>query len=271
MEIKEFALRILTATSIDEKLLKCENLTDFNPGVATFINEPSRPLHLQFKTRKKKDKLPPFHEHCDKEKRAMCLHRFAGHELLAVEIMALALLLFPDAPKNFRKGLLHTLIEEQEHVAIYIKRLNEMGYNFGDFDLYKHFWNHVPYLHNPINYVSMMSLTFEMANLDFAPMYGKSFERNNDLESAKLMARIFLDELNHVNFGFRWLKNFKDKNLTDWQAFKEALPEKIDPKRAMGFVFHEDHRILAGISQDWIDEFKNCSLKKIPNKMFRAS
>jgi uncharacterized ferritin-like protein (DUF455 family) len=256
MEIRDFALRILTATSLDEKLLTCEEFTDFTPGKPLFFNEPSRPEGMHFKTRSKEDKLPPFHEHHDPYKRALCLHRFAGHELLAVEIMAYVLLLFPDAPKTFRKGLLNTLIEEQGHVKIYIERLKALGVNFGDFDLYKHFWSHTPHLTSPLQYVSMMSLTFEMANLDFAPLYGKSFERNGDHESAKLMAQIFNDEIMHVRFGFRWLQNFKQQHLSDWQAWTESLPPKIHPRRAKGFVFHEDHRKMAGVSQEWIDNFK---------------
>jgi uncharacterized ferritin-like protein (DUF455 family) len=256
MEIRDFALRILTATTLEDKLLTCEELTDFNPGTPLFFNEPSRPLGMHFRTRSKENKLPPFHELSNPFKRAICLHRFAGHELLAVEIMAYALLLFPNSPKTFRKGLTHTLIEEQGHVKIYIDRLNEMGVQFGDFELYKHFWMHTSHLHTPLHYVSMMSLTFEMANLDFAPLYGKAFERNGDFESAKLMAQIFNDELSHVRFGFRWLQNFKQKHLSDWQAWNESLPPKINPRRAKGFVFHEEHRKLAGISDDFLDQFK---------------
>ena len=45
---------------------------------------------------------------------------------------------------------------------------------------YKHFWAHTPFLTDPIRYLSVMSLTFEMANLDFAPLYGKSFARCGD-------------------------------------------------------------------------------------------
>jgi uncharacterized ferritin-like protein (DUF455 family) len=166
MEIQELCTRILSADTLEEKLLSPVNITDLNPGPAVFWETPSRPIGMEFKKHSRKEKLPKLQEHHDKDKRAICLHRFAGHELLAVEIMAYALLAFPEAPKHFRKGLLNTLKEEQEHVRLYMKRLSDMGVRFGDLPLYKHFWAYTPFLKSPLEYVSVMSLTFEMANLD---------------------------------------------------------------------------------------------------------
>lgn len=260
MELRDFALRILSADTLEEKLLCPENLTDFTPGSSIHFNEPTRPQNMGFNKRSKEEKLPAFQEHGSEDKRAICLHRFAGHELLAVEIMAYALLAFPEAPKAFRKGVAHTLKEEQGHVRLYMNRMAEMGLSFGDLPLYKHFWNHVPYLIDPISYVSVMSLTFEMANLDFAPMYKKSFSHFGDEKSALLMEQIFQDELNHVSFGFHWLNRMKNKDDDSWQVWAQSLGPKLTPKRAMGFVFHPEHRKMAGIPDTWIENFK--SLKK---------
>ena len=101
-----------------------------------------------------------------------------------------------------------------------------------------------------------MSLTFEMANLDFAPMYGQSFERNGDQKSAALMAQILKDEISHVAFGWNWLKKLKQNELSEWDAWKTAISPLLTPKRARGFVIHEEHRRKAGISPEWIDTLK---------------
>src|SRR3989338_1902699 len=154
MELREWALRILSADTLEEKLLSPAVLTDESPGAPLVFNEPTRPAHMQFNKRKKEEKLPPFQNHGSEENRAICLHRFAGHELLAVEIMAHALTAFPNAPQAFRRGVAHTLKEEQGHVRLYIDRMGEMGLRFGELPLYRHFWNHVPYLTSPIHYVS---------------------------------------------------------------------------------------------------------------------
>ena len=256
MEIRDLCIRILGADTLEEKLLTPELLTDLNPGPALLWDTPSRPLHMEFKRHSKEEKLPPFHEHGSFEKRAVCLHRFAGHELLAVEIMAYALLAFPSAPKHFRKGLANTLKEEQEHVRLYVERLSQMGVSFGSMPLYKHFWTHTPFLKTPLQYVSVMSLTFEMANLDFAPLYRQSFARHGDLLSANLMNRILEDELSHVSFGMQWLKKMKDPVQSEWDCWRENVPDLLTIKRAKGFVFFEEHRKQAGISEEWIEKIK---------------
>lgn len=256
IELREWAVRILGGSTLEEKLLSPDILTDHHPGSPMIWNEPARPHGMSFQKRSKKDKLPPFHEHASADNRAICLHRFAGHELLAVEIMAYALLRFPEASPSFRKGLANTLKEEQEHVRLYVVEMERLGVHFGDLPLYRHFWHHVPYITNPLAYVSMMSLTFEMANLDFAPLYGQSFERNGDTASAALMARILKDEIAHVSFGWGWLKRMKSHGVSEWHAWQEALSPLLNPKRARGFVLNEDHREKAGVSKAWIKNLK---------------
>lgn len=259
MEIREWAISILAADNMVEKLAHPGLLTDDQPGSALIWKEPVRPPGMSFSKISKDDKLPSLQEHSDAEKRAICLHRFAGHELLAVEIMAFTLLAFPDAPKTFRRGLAHTLKEEQEHVRLYMKRMEGFNIKFGDLPLYRHFWKHTPNINSPMDYVCMMSLTFEMANLDFAPMYGKSFARHGDAESAQLMARILQDEINHVGFGWNWLKRLKNQEKNEWDAWESVLASTklLTPKRAKGFNVNESSRQEAGIPQEWIDKLKH--------------
>ena len=257
LEIRDWAVSILGADTLEGKLFAPEKLTDNHPGSPMIWNEPTRPIDLAFQKVKRKSKLPPFHALHQADNRVECLHRFAGHELLAVEIMAYALLKFPDAPKHFRKGLANTLKEEQEHVRLYIAQLERLGASFGDLPLYRHFWCHTPYLNSPLEYVSVMSLTFEMANLDFAPMYGSSFEKHGDLDAANLMVRILKDEIAHVSFGWQWLQKFKCKEISDWDAWKKAQSPLLTPKRARGFVIFEEHRKRAGVSSEWIENLKS--------------
>lgn len=257
MEFRDWAIRILSADTLEDKLFAPQHLTDKQPGSPCIWQEPSRPAHMQFQRHSRDEKLPPFHEHMMQDKRAACLHRFAGHELLAVEIMAFALLAFPEAPRHFRRGLAHTLQEEQGHVRLYIDRLSSMGVAFGDLPLYRHFWTYTPFMTSPLRYISIMSLTFEMANLDFAPLYGKSFARHGDDLSAALMQQILQDELSHVAFGWHWLQKTKSEGEDPWTAWTSNLPSRLSPSRAKGFLFFEENRRMAGLPEDWIANLKN--------------
>lgn len=252
MEIHEWCLRILGGTSLEEKLLSPSILTDNTSHPAILFDLPSRPPGMEFKRHSRKEKLPPLQELSHPDKRAICLHRFAGHELLAVEFMAYALLAFPEAPKHFRKGLANTLKEEQMHVQLYMKRLQELGVQFGDLPLYKHFWAHIPFIQTPLQYVSVMSLTFEMANLDFAPLYRAAFSKQDDSASALLMNQILEDEINHVSFGIGWLEKMKPADSTSWDAWRSNVPEKLPLHRATGPTFSPENRRRARVPEEWI-------------------
>jgi len=257
MELREWAIVILGGTSLEEKLYSPPTLTDEHPGSPLYWKIPSRPPNMGFHKYSRKEKLPPFHEHHDPYKRALCLHRFAGHELLAIEIMAYALLAFPEAPKYFRKGVASTLKEEQYHVQLYKTRLEELGMQLGDDPLNGRFWSLTPHLHSPLEYVSVMHLTLEMANLDFAPHYGASFARYDDKPSAKLMEKIFEDEVSHVSFGYEWLKKLKSPHVSAWDTWHKTLSPITSPKRARGFIFQEKIRKEIGLSQEWIECLKS--------------
>jgi uncharacterized ferritin-like protein (DUF455 family) len=207
---------------------------------------------MGFHKHSRQDRLPRLHELHQADKRAVCLHRFAGHELLAVEIMAYALLAFPTAPATFRKGIANTLKEEQDHVRRYMGRMQELGVQFGDLPLYRHFWSYIPYITTPLAYLSLMSLTFEMANLDFAPIFRTVFASHGDEKSSLLMEGIFKDEIAHVSFGYRWLKKWKRSDQSPWEAWAAHIPSKVPLSRARGPRFFADHRRLAGIDDDWI-------------------
>lgn len=254
MDLSTWALQILSSPSLEDKLFSPSVFTDKHLQKPVLFSEPERVLSMRFQKKRKEEKLPSFHALHNADKRALCLHRFCGHELLAVEIMAQTLLLFPKAPSRFRLGLAHTITEEQGHVRLYLKRMKELGIELGDLPMYRHFWVHVPYIKTPSHYVSMMSLTFEMANLDFAPMYEKWFSFHGDEKSANLMRKILEDEIQHVAFGYRHLKNWHKEN--PWDSYKNSLSPFLTPKRAKGKEFQEEYRKKAGLSDFWINQLK---------------
>ena len=151
--------------------------------------------------------------------RGRLLHFFGNHELLATELMALVLLKFPDAPTAFRKGVLQTLKDEQEHTRLYMERMKTCGVELGDFPVSGYFWRCVAPMAHPIDYVARLCLTFEQANLDFAGFYGRNFAAVGDTGSAKLLEKIYRDEIGHVAYGLKWFRRWKNPGESDWEAF----------------------------------------------------
>jgi uncharacterized ferritin-like protein (DUF455 family) len=106
--------------------------------------------------------------------RGRVLHFFANHELLAMELMALMLLRFPEAPLAFRQGLARTIVEEQGHLRLYLGRMRELGVEFGELPVSDYFWNAMKDARSPLEFVVQMSLTLEQANLDYSLHYARA-------------------------------------------------------------------------------------------------
>src|ERR1043166_9310732 len=208
MELREFAERVLFATTLEEKLRRPAGITDERPGVALVApDSPGRPATLRFKPHGTgQARFPPMHRLEQRRERGRLLHFFANHELLATELMALVLLKFPDAPAAFRRGVLQTLADEQEHTRLYLERMNACGIGFGELPVSGYFWRCVAPMENPIDYVAGLCLTFEQANLDFARHFARGFASVGDADTAKLLDRIHRDEIGHVAYGLKWFR-----------------------------------------------------------------
>ena len=257
MELREFAERVLFATTLDEKLICPDQLTDERPGAAIIAPAaPGRPAVLQFKPHGTggKSEFPGLHRLEQKSERGKLLHFFANHELLATELMALVLLKFPDAPAAFRRGLLQTLKDEQEHTRLYLKRMQACGVEFGELPVSGYFWRCVSPMENPIDYVASLCLTFEQANLDFARHFARSFATVGDADTAKLLEKIYHDEIGHVAYGLKWFRRWKNPGESDWEAFCRTLKFPLSPQRAKGFSLNVAGRRAAGLDAHFIAE-----------------
>jgi len=249
--------RILLGTTIADKLVHIDLavLTDGRPGPPiTPPDVPGRPDLLDLAPRHARDRVPfpGVHELDDPAVRGTALHFFANHELLAMELMALALLRFPDAPPAFRRGIAATIIEEQDHMRLYVERMNALGTRLGDIPVNRWFWDCIAPIDAPLDFVAGLSLTFEQANLDFAAWYGRAFRVVGDEPTALVLDRVLEDEIGHVRHGWLWFERWRDADLDAFEAWLRALPLPLTPARARGHVFCADARRRAGLPEAFI-------------------
>jgi len=177
MELRDFAEQVLFATTLDEKLQAPADVTDDRPGSPMLAPQaPGRPAELRFKPPGSgKADFPGVHRLEQEHERGRLLHFFANHELLATELMALALLRFPNAPAAFRRDVWQTLKDEQLHTRLYVQRMRQCGIQFGEMPVSGYFWRSVSQMESPLDYVAGLCLTFEQANLDFCRYFARGF------------------------------------------------------------------------------------------------
>lgn len=255
MHYQEYARILLEGASLEDKLIPLKNI-DYSLSLNHYElpTNPGRSHQLKFDNQQIKfPKNTSFHL---EEKRGLALHFFANHELLAIEMMAAALLIYPDtAPDSilFKKGLIKTIQDEQKHLKLYLSRMKDFGISLGDFPLNDFFWRSMENCKTPSHFYAAMAMTFESANLDFAQFYEKSFVAVEDHETAMIMRLVFEDEISHVALGAHWLNQWKgDKDL--WSYFINHLPGVMTPARSKGINFDRSSRERAGIDHIFLDK-----------------
>ena len=259
MELSEFAERILMGTTLADKFFVppqgLRSLSDDVRPEARAWNEPGRPAHLAIADKRTRKRLPQPAALHDPEMRIRCLHTFANHELMALELMAWALLAFPETPRSYRIGLAHIMVDEQRHLQLYMERIEQLGATFGDLPLNDHFWRVAPSLTDPLKFASAVNLTFEQANLDHAPMFAGYFDDVDDPISANLMRQIAEDEITHVGFGAKVLRDHAagEDTFTLWS---QNLTFHNTPERARGPQFNEELRRRAGLDEAFIRQMR---------------
>ena len=245
LRIHSWAEQLLSGDTLADKLYAPAALTDDHPGdpIAT-PDRPGRPPGLW---EDGKAKFPG--ELRDAVQRGRALHFFANHELLAIELFALALLRFPDADPGFRKGVAAIIQEEQKHLAAYLSRMGPVA--FGDLPTPRFFWTTLAPARDLPAFVAGMSLTFEQANLDFAGWYADAFRAVGDAGTADLLEEVLADEIGHVKHGVTWFRRWCPGPL--WDRWTDALPPPLTPARARGPHFRRADHAAAGIDALTLD------------------
>lgn len=272
MTITQFAEQILFSESLDSKLNAPANLVNENVRSASKIflppSQPGRPKGLELNQPQttrfmtKKATFPTRSSLSTEHSRGLVLHFFANHELLALELMALALLKWPDAPDGFRAGLVRTMQEEQSHMRLYLRRMSELGVEFGEARLNSFFWDCLKDLTSPAEFAAAMSMTFEQANIDFALHYEKLFRQEGDIISADIMRQVREEEIGHVKHGVVWFERWRPKAESLFREWQNHLKFPITPARAKGITFDREGRIRAGLPGDFIDELETHNQSK---------
>lgn len=257
MYLDQFARSILFGSRWSDKLVVAESL-EVGPrsaALAELPHFPGRPVSL---SKIGKADFPSVGDLQNAPARGRLLHFFANHELLAMELMALMLLRFPEADPGFRLGLAHTIREEQKHLRLYVERMEQLGTAFGDLPVSDYFWNALKSAESPLQFVVQMSLTLEQANLDFSHFYRQAVAQVGDTETAELLDVVYREEIGHVKHGLFWFNRWREDPVRedDWSAYLRLLPPPMTPRRAKGPVFCAAARREAGFSERYIREME---------------
>jgi uncharacterized ferritin-like protein (DUF455 family) len=140
------------------------------------------------------------------------LHRHMHNEMQTLEIVAQGLADFPDAPWELRMQLARQCWDESRHSAILYRRLREMGGRKGEFPVMNYEWGVTQLLDSMAARLAVQNRTFEGGEMDLLRQQHGMWSAAGDGETAALMDALLADEVQHVRYANRWLKQMAREN-----------------------------------------------------------
>src|SRR3982751_2786120 len=178
-DIEAWAEHYVRCTDLSHKLAPPPPPKAFRASaVALRLSAPGRPPELR--QARRGERTPKQEALEEPHYRARTLHAFFHHELQAAELMCWAILAFPEAEPEFRRGLLAICLDEIRHMNLYAEHIRALGSQIGDFGVRDWFWKRVPDCESKLQFVAVLGMGLEAANLEYAPNFAARFRRAGD-------------------------------------------------------------------------------------------
>ncbi len=140
------------------------------------------------------------------------LHRHMNNETGALEIAAQCVADFPDAPWDLRMRLARQAADEARHATLLYRRLKELGGSKGQFPVANYEWGVTGMLDNLPGRLAVQNRTFEAGLIDLLGHLRNVWREAGDHETADLLDGILADEITHVRFANRWIRQLSEEN-----------------------------------------------------------
>ncbi len=185
--------------------------------------------------------------------RATLIHAILHIEFNAINLALDAVYRFRDMPEQYYSDWLLVASEEAYHFSLLEKRLNDMGYAYGDMPAHNGLWEMVLKTdHDVLIRMALVPRVLEARGLDVTPGMIEKLNKVGDNETVEILKIILHDEIGHVAIGSHWFKYCCElKKLEPEKTFRDLLIEYMG--RGPNGPLHTEARLQAGFSQDEID------------------
>ena len=180
------------------------------------------------------------------------LHALAHIEFNAIDLAVdMAGRFGAGQPREFVSDWLSVAADEAMHFALLDRRLRQLGSFYGALPAHDGLWEAASETaHDLLARIAIVPLVLEARGLDVSPMTIARFERQGDPVSARIMQRIYTDEIRHVAVGTKWLKKLCDSqgksSTSQWQHLVRTYF-----RGALKPPFNDSARESAGLTRDY--------------------
>ena len=161
--------------------------------------------------------------------RAAFLHALTHIEFNAINLAWDAVYRFREMPQEFYDDWVRVAHEEAQHFGLLRSRLQQLGYDYGDFPAHDGLWDMaLRTAHDVLVRMALVPRVLEARGLDVTPAMRARLQQVQDPDSAAILARILTDEIGHVEIGSRWFRHVcRQRGLEPAATFRTLLLEYL--------------------------------------------
>lgn len=191
--------------------------------------------------------------------RASLIHAITHIEFNAINLALDAVYRFRDMPDQYYTDWLQVAAEEAYHFSLLEKRLQQLGYQYGDMPAHNGLWEMaVKTDHDVLVRMALVPRVLEAHGLDVTPGIMKKLEHAGDLETVAILKIILHDEINHVRIGSHWFHYCcQQRNLDADKTFQQQLQQYMSG--SLRGPFHHEARLQAGFSMEEMKQLERLS------------
>ena len=179
-------------------------------------------------------------------------HALAHIEFVAIDLAVDLLGRFGDRfPRGFVDDWIAVAADEAMHFALLDRRLRTLGSHYGALPAHAGLWEAAAATaDDPLARLAIVPMVLEARGLDVTPATVTRFRAQGDAASAKILERIYIDEIRHVSAGTVWFNWMCDElgfaPAPTWQTLvKSRFRGVLKPP------FNDSARRDAGLTQEY--------------------
>ena len=185
-------------------------------------------------------------------RRIALIHALAHIEFVAIDLAFDMIGRFgSEFPREFTDDWMRVGAEESMHFALLDRRLREMDSFYGALPAHDGLWDTAKdTAHDACARLAIVPMVLEARGLDVTLDTVERFKQQGDHMTAKVLSRIYQDEIRHVSYGTKWFEYACRRiNLPPHDHWKQLVKTHI--KGGLKPPFNDSARRTAGLTQEY--------------------
>tara|TARA_R100001244_G_scaffold86820_3_gene66359 strand:+ start:48535 stop:49332 length:798 start_codon:yes stop_codon:yes gene_type:complete len=185
-------------------------------------------------------------------RRIALIHALAHIEFVAIDLAFDMIGRFGSQfPRAFTDDWMRVGAEEAMHFVLLDRRLRAMDCFYGALPAHDGLWDSAKNTaHDVSARLAIVPMVLEARGLDVTPETVERFKRQGDDLTARVLNRIYQDEINHVFFGTKWFEfDCKIRDLAPHDHWRALVKNHF--KGGLKAPFNDSARRTAGLTREY--------------------